>query len=236
MEKQGVLLSDDLIGATYGNPRGHFESKALVNFHERILNRNGIRFQISEWKKIKLNSQDKEQGLSLLNQGILGQVCKDPRTSLFAKYWAQWSPDSKFIFLIRDPQQVVNSLFARDLRQKTNWVKKLFLPLWHNSRNAWLRDSYFETWFRYNLEIREFLKEHADRAVLVRADSMQGSFPTSQLSEILTAWGLPSSQESFQEIYRSEELNTAKRQSIKSKASQKAHALYGELLAHPQCL
>jgi hypothetical protein len=236
MKKQGVLLSEDLIGATYGNLRGHFESKTLVDFHEKILHRNGISFKISESKHIELNAEDKIAAKEILCDGRLGQVCKDPRTALFARSWAKWSPDSKFIFLIRSPQQVVHSLFQRDLRQKTNWLKKMFLPIWHNSRNAWLRDSYYSTWFRYNREIAEFLKEYSDRAVLVSTESMRESFPSERLRQVLTDWGLPSSAESFQEVFHSAELNVDNAPGPKSKASQRAHALYRELVAHPQCL
>ena len=46
LHRAGLFLGDELLGATFSNPNGHFEDAEVVELHERILADNGRTWRV----------------------------------------------------------------------------------------------------------------------------------------------------------------------------------------------
>jgi O-antigen biosynthesis protein len=124
LQSAGLNIGDRLMGASTGNDKGHFEDLDFVEFHQNVLQSQGI--SIAGWtKENKIPVQEQylgaAQALIKTKQEYPIWGWKDPRTSLFLDFWSELIPHAKFIFIYRSPWEVVDSLFRRgDVIFQTN--------------------------------------------------------------------------------------------------------------------
>ena len=124
LQNAGVFLGDRLLDAGKGNVKGHFEDLDFVEFHQNVLQSQGI--SIAGWTKnnsIKVQQQYfvPAQNLILARNERSLWGWKDPRTTLFLNFWSKLIPEAKYIFVYRSPWEVVDSLFRRgDVIFRTN--------------------------------------------------------------------------------------------------------------------
>jgi len=149
----GLHLGDELLGANFGNPRGHFEDLAFFDFHKRVLAANGLHedgFTTREQLDVPPALRDEARALVEARRGA-GRPWgwKEPRTALFLDLWAELLPEARFVFVFRRPWEVVDSLFRRG--------DELILA---EPRLA------IDTWLAYNRRIRDFAVAHPDRALV----------------------------------------------------------------------
>ncbi len=116
LQSAGVQIGDRLMGSANGNVKGHFEDLDFVEFHQNVLQSQGI--SIAGWteqSRIEVQQQYLAQAQNLIlarrNRAIWGW--KDPRTTLFLDFWLKLIPEAKYIFLYRSPWEVTDSLFRR---------------------------------------------------------------------------------------------------------------------------
>ena len=159
----GLYLGDDLIGAKPSNPYGHFESQAIVDFHDSVIRQHNLG---SWWSKVDLQrvqSVSKNKALDdAFSQAWTGKeqetLCgwKDPRGALFLDTWSRVVPTAKFIITVRHPIQVVRSLNKRVLRSsKLKWK-----PM--------LSKRHFNHWLVTNTLILDWVRRHPDQSYLLR--------------------------------------------------------------------
>jgi hypothetical protein len=113
----GVHVGEQLMGPATGNPRGHFEDLEFVRLHEHILAANGLShdgFTCHESIIVPPSLHADAQALRDRRRAP-GRVWgwKDPRTTLVLDLWAGLIPEARFLFLVRPPWEVVDSLFRR---------------------------------------------------------------------------------------------------------------------------
>ncbi|WP_448570456.1 glycosyltransferase [Trichothermofontia sp.] len=111
-----VDLGTDLVGPDVGNPKGHFENRAFVAFHQAVLRSQGLDILgYTEASEIQLNSDDWARAKALISQQPQDHLWgwKDPRTTLFLDVWSTLLPEARFIFVYRSPWEVVDSLYRR---------------------------------------------------------------------------------------------------------------------------
>ena len=127
----GVHLGENLLGPGIGNPHGHFEDKSIQQFHDELLVRSlsdyekdalGAESVLSEYAVApELNESDRQRARTLVaalqRPGVWGW--KDPRTCLFADFWAQVLPSAKFVAIYRHPLEVFDSRTRRVLHAET---------------------------------------------------------------------------------------------------------------------
>ncbi|WP_448561636.1 glycosyltransferase [Trichothermofontia sp.] len=111
-----VDLGEQLVGPDLGNPKGHFENRDFVAFHQQILRSQGLDILgYTEAATIPLRPADWDAAKALLEKQPRDRIWgwKDPRTTLFLDLWATLLPNAKFIFVYRSPWEVVDSLYRR---------------------------------------------------------------------------------------------------------------------------
>jgi hypothetical protein len=150
----GIHLGDDLMAAGTGNPRGHFEDLEFYHLHQRILAANGLSlegFTCHESVVVPPASQAEATDL-VRRRRAAGRPWgwKDPRTVLLLDFWADLLPEARWLFVVRPPENVVDSLLRRG---DTAFVV--------NPRHA------IDVWVAYNKRILDFAHRHRQRAVVV---------------------------------------------------------------------
>ena len=79
---------------------------------------------------------------------------KDPRNTLFLTFWRALIPKSKFVFIYRHPDLVINSLFRRSTD------RRLLLNPW----------SAAQAWLDYNDRILGFYRRYPEQSFLINID------------------------------------------------------------------
>lgn len=162
LNRLGVHMGDDLLEAGAGNKYGHFEDVAFLRFHEELLTEVGGESMWAE-RPPPVDDAVRRRADSLAKEASrdVPWGWKDPRTTLFLDLWLDVFPDALFLFMVRDPMSVVDSLCRR--------MDKLF-----PGRNAswWRRNVGEHRWFLkmynvFNAEIITFLKRQPDARFLV---------------------------------------------------------------------
>jgi hypothetical protein len=150
----GVHLGDDLMPAAASNPRGHFEDLEFYELHRRILVANGLSKEGFTCREpIDVPDRLRAEAAELIRRRrAAGRVWgwKDPRTVLFLDFWAALVPEARWLFVVRPPEDVVDSLFRR------GDMAFVFHP-----RQA------VDLWVAYNRRILEFVRRHPSRALVV---------------------------------------------------------------------
>ncbi|MFM1904341.1 MAG: hypothetical protein RLZZ440_2241, partial [Planctomycetota bacterium] len=155
----GIHLGDDLMGAGTGNEAGHFEDNDFYLLHQRILAANGLSlegFTCAERIDVPPTARNEAEGL-VASRRSAGRPWgwKDPRTVLFLDFWAELLPEARWLFVVRPPWEVVDSLFRR-------------------GDTAFRASPRFagDVWVAYNRRIFDFVQARPDRTAVVHADDV----------------------------------------------------------------
>ena len=158
LQSAGINVGDRLMGESTGNAKGHFEDLDFVEFHQNVLQSQGISLAgWTEQNKIKVQQQYLADAKALIlargDRSIWGW--KDPRTTLFLDFWSRLIPDAKYLFVYRSPWEVVDSLFRRgDVIFRTN-------PNFAVTQ-----------WCNYNQAVLDFHQLHPEQSLLVDIESI----------------------------------------------------------------
>jgi hypothetical protein len=173
----GVHVGDQLMGPAAGNPRGHFEDLEFYRLHQRILEANGLsRDGFTCQDAIEVPARARAKAAALVEQRrAAGRPWgwKDPRSTLFLEFWAELVPESRFVFLVRPPWEVVDSLFRRGDD-----------PFALNPRFT------VDVWFAYNRRVRDFVRRHAERCTVVEAAGVAAD-PTGFVGRVADLMAVP---------------------------------------------
>lgn len=160
LNKCGLKVGDNLLGAKEGNVNGHFEDIDFLNFHENILRYNKLNFKVKAQDKIELpeNFKQEAQGLIKKKNKLEEWGWKDPRTCLFLSEWSKITPNAKYLIIFRRPIEIASSIYRRELKfakKHKNFIKVLKMKLKQKKQFT----NNLEVWYRYNLDILNFIKK-----------------------------------------------------------------------------
>ena len=158
LQSAGINLGDRLMGEGLGNAKGHFEDLDFVDFHQNVLQSQGI--SVAGWteqNKIKVQPQYLADAKALISarKDLAIWGWKDPRTTLFLDFWSRLIPDAKYLFVYRSPWEVLDSLFRRgDVIFRTN--PNFALAQWCN----------------YNQAVLDFFQRYPEQSLLIDINSV----------------------------------------------------------------
>lgn len=170
LQKSGLNIGVDLLGAMEGNKRGHFEDNDFLNFHKDLLEYNNSDWRVFQAVKLIWKNDHLERAKSIVakkSDGALPWGWKDPRTCLFLSLWREAVSDAYYFVVFRNPVEVVDSLLRR---RKRNLLASTQVPFWKKPKR-WLqfyftmpyyRNKFWLMWIRYNLDIIEHLDSLED--------------------------------------------------------------------------
>ncbi|MEX1075291.1 MAG: sulfotransferase, partial [Pirellulales bacterium] len=149
----GLRLGDRLLGAYRGNEAGHFEDLDFVEWHQLVLRANGLApegFVTQATPPVPTALAQKAEALVAARRE-LGECWgwKDPRTTLHLEFWRHMVPEARFLFVVRRPWEVIDSLFRRG-----DEAFRLNPP------------SAIQVWLHYNRLVRDFAVKYPDRSLV----------------------------------------------------------------------
>ncbi len=124
MYANNVDMGTELMGPSFGNPKGHFEDVPLVNLHDRLLSINNTDWRYSGYEPLTVT----EPMLALMKSYLSKRVscvkearvlgAKDPRAVFFLSHWENILGENlKAILVFRDWRYSVSSLLKRHSRE-----------------------------------------------------------------------------------------------------------------------
>ena len=222
LENAGVDIGDRLMGADTGNSKGHFEDLDFVEFHQNVLQSQGISVAgWTEYNSIEVQPQYVATAKELISarqdKSIWGW--KDPRTTLFLNFWSKLIPEAKYLFVYRSPWEVVDSLFRRGdviFRKNPNFAVR--------------------QWCNYNQSILDFYQNNQERCLLVELGSVVRDSNT-LIDLIKQKWELDLKQPKslYEPSLLTTDNNNNYRQALITKFFPEAIALYRELQTKADC-
>ncbi|MDJ1178993.1 methyltransferase domain-containing protein [Roseofilum sp. BLCC_M91] len=172
----GVHLGDRLVATTIGNDRGHFEDLDFVEFHQNVLRSQGLEIDgLTLESEMILASRYYQSAKLLLKEKTKRALWgwKDPRTTLFLKFWAELLPSAYLILVYRSPWEVVDSLYRRGSDEVV----------------AAYPEKAVELWLHYNRQMLEFARTYPERCFLANLDAIV-AHPTAWIQAIEEKWQL----------------------------------------------
>lgn len=193
MERAGVFIGDRLLGASESNVKGHFEDLDLLEWHEAVFAENArTLFDAHERGPLAISAARRLEAERLIearrHRPLWGW--KDPRTCLFLEFWRSMLPDSRFLFVVRRPDEVLASLDRRRHDELTRrwpglWtLRRLGLDATFRRRRAgrW--------WLASNRAILEFATSHPDRCLVLELSTLRERLPAA-IERMRSSWRLP---------------------------------------------
>lgn len=153
IHNSGIDLGDKMLDALSTNPYGHFEDVEILEFHREILTREfGHTMWVPSAAPTRAVDKEKARGLLRQRQSKHKWGWKEPRTSLFLDFWNELLPEANYLFVIRHPALVLESL-AR--RVNSNWYR------------FWKHNRFLRAWLVYNQACYDFYRKHDERTMLI---------------------------------------------------------------------
>ncbi len=159
LQSAGINIGQRLMGKGEDNKKGHFEDLDFVEFHEKVLRSQGI--SAEGWtleKNIQVQQQYVDPAKLLVQERNLTQKMwgwKDPRTTLFLRFWLEIIPEASFLLVYRSPWEVIDSLYRRGddvFKNNPNFALKI--------------------WMAYNQAILDFYENFPERCLLLNLDAV----------------------------------------------------------------
>jgi len=188
--RAGLNLGDRLLGPSPGNPRGYFEDRDFLEFHDDLLGRLGTTMYLDRPMSGELHPEQRARAAALVaaRADRLAWGWKDPRTVLFLELWHDIVPAARYLFIYRRPAEVVDSLRRRGDRELqlrypgAALLARIGVPRFRVQRTLRL-------WLDYNEPIAAFAESHRAQCQVVRLDRL--AIEIDSIAETLRAAGMP---------------------------------------------
>ncbi|MDY6937099.1 MAG: sulfotransferase [Cyanobacteriota bacterium] len=154
----GLSIGNQLLPADIGNPLGYFEDTDFLDLHRDILKKNKISTFPSKKVNfpIQLDVEDRQRALEIVGskRNFSQWGFKDPRTTLMLDFWLEIIESPSFLFLVRHPLTVSDSLVRRGTDR--NIVNNPTIAL--------------KAWKIYNEEILKFATLNPEISLVINID------------------------------------------------------------------
>ena len=173
----GLYLGGRMLAPHASNPLGHFEDLEFYEFDRHLLRSHGLSDDgFVSGARVEPGPAFRNQAKPLVAaRRALGKPWgwKDPRTALLLDFWDSVIPDARYLFLFREPWDVVDSLYRRGD------------PVFEANPSLAV-----EVWMHVNRLLCDFARRHPAR-VLVREVGQVAADPSGTIEEIRTRLGVP---------------------------------------------
>ncbi|MCT7989012.1 chromosome partitioning protein ParA [Laspinema olomoucense] len=159
LQSAGLHIGRRLMPPNKGNLTGYFENNDFYEFHRRVLKSQGI--DEDGWtlqENIEVEDRFVEQAKEIIANNSICAVWgwKEPRTTLFLKFWVELLPQAKFLLIYRSPWEVVDSMYRR-----TDYELFQSQP-----------DLAVKIWLHYNQKILNFYNNFSQGCLLANLETI----------------------------------------------------------------
>jgi hypothetical protein len=194
LQQSGLPIGEELLPAAHDNPRGFFEDQAFMLLHQAMLHARGVTNLVNRGFTTVPNDAEMAQASMLISERSAQPLWgwKDPRTALFLDFWNGLLPDAGYLFIYRNPLDVLLSLMRRNEPYMAGLLEGL------------------EAWYAYNLRLLTFAAAHPERCILCSVGGVLAS--SKRLRDLLTdriGIQLALTDETRSALYRPDELRQA---------------------------
>jgi len=201
LAEAGLFLGRELLGAAESNPYGHFEDKSVVAFHDRLLSKAGVDWQLREPFLPRVEPFDYSW---IFNHGVRNSVWpswgfKDPRVCLFLPYWETVFPSMSVLYVYRSCVECVHSLKRRAMKDiARKHAPNVNMKFWQDP------DLSIRMYLSYAKHSLDFLESFKGNMIVVPlTDLIEGR---DIISEINECWGYGLRPLQFGDVYDPESL------------------------------
>ncbi|MHC4810307.1 MAG: hypothetical protein ACYTEV_08055 [Planctomycetota bacterium] len=188
--RAGLHLGDRLLEPSPSNRPGYFEDREFIAFHDSLLGHLGTTMYLESPPRGELGPEHRERGTALIEARHHRDAWgwKDPRTCLFLDFWRSIVPEARYVFVVRRPAEVMDSLRRRgDAEMHLQYpgaatLARIGVPRFRIRRAA-------DLWLRYNERIAAFAERHRERCHVIRAADVATAGP--RVIEELRREGVP---------------------------------------------
>jgi hypothetical protein len=138
LNRSGLDVGSDLLAPDVGNPHGYFEDAKVHDFQRELLERAGVSdgFTVTD-VPVPYTDADVARAREIVapNASKAQWGWKEPRTALFLDLWHEVLPDASYLFLVRPPLAVLDSLLRRAAQNTVTSDPAVGLAVWrlHNA-------------------------------------------------------------------------------------------------------
>jgi hypothetical protein len=159
LKHAGLSIGEELLEPHDCNKNGFFENMDFLQFHQHVLTHpDGWDLQTVD----TLPEEQDRMASELISKNARAEWgWKDPRTTLLMDYWRKKIPNAYFLFIYRNPWDVVDSLFRRGTDEKIITNPELA----------------FHAWDFYNRQIIEKYKENKEKSILISIEDILKDTP-----------------------------------------------------------
>lgn len=172
----GLHLGDDLLPASAGNQRGHYEDLGILSFHRNVLIANGLLSEgYTTRSDLAIPARLRESvaaHVAARRQATAAWGWKEPRTTLFLDVWREMLPEARFLLVFRRPWEVVDSLLRRN-----------------EATFHWNPAFAIEVWLHYNRCLLDFAERHPGETLVCELTQIAAS-PDTLVEAIRARFGL----------------------------------------------
>ena len=207
LHRAGLHLGEHLLPASRHNAEGYFEDVEIIALHEKIFAINGTtwhEYGSRMTSPLTIPAAIHADARQLLSRKALGRTCwgwKDPRTTIFLDFWFDLLPDARFLFVFREPAEVLWSLVRRGDSVLKGMARSRLMQGYLSLR----------LWTFYNRKLVRFVRKHQDRCVLLSIpDDIREATRTTAIDAILRQeWGYGLNEVDFAGTYTGDHLTRA---------------------------
>ena len=150
----GLNLGDRIVPANIGNPLGYYEDQDILDFHRKVLKNHKVSEFPTRLRSLEFDLTDGERREAREIVGARSHLSrwgwKEPRTALFLNFWQSCLGGATFLFLVRDPIKVVDSLIRRGTDRALVATPSRAL----------------KTWYVYNFKIAAFAAKSPEECLI----------------------------------------------------------------------
>lgn len=176
LQRAGLFIGYELLGARPSNPYGHFEDRDVVEVHEQMLSDNDLTWLVSEpFLPIVKESRwcSLRQMIERRNTEHRLWGFKDPRSCMFMMVWKYLLPDAKVLLVYRhfaDSTYSLNRRHSSDLLLREGRM--------HMHRMFWEKpDVALRSWLIHNNALLAFARAYPEDTLVISSEAIQQGFP-----------------------------------------------------------
>ncbi len=185
LAESGVFLGEELLGANFFNPHGHYEDLEVIRLHDRLLQDNGTDWTVDRRIVPRVGDDILKEISELVERRNVQRPLwgfKDPRVCQFLPLWKSVIPDSKVLILFRDPTACAESLHQRHAIDAARHPAHKFRPFYEKP------DLALKIWTVSNEALADFAEAFPEDTLVISHRNLLAGFPLGE--EMNRRWGL----------------------------------------------